>query len=408
MHPRFVEGRIREALKDTPVVALNGPRQSGKTTLAKLVAEKDRTYLTLDDATTLEAARSDPTGFIRGLDTAIIDEVQRAPDLMLALKRSVDEDRRPGRFLITGSANLLTMKAARESLAGRMEIISLLPLAQAEVLEQPEPTFLAQAFTGNLPKASKPPLGEDLVNVVLAGGYPDVLARETPRRRRDWCRSYIGAIAERDVRDISSIEKPNEIPNLIRVAAHQSGQLLNITTIGNDLQLARKTVESYLEVLEQLFLLRRLEPWRRNDLSRLIKTPKLHFLDSALLAAAKAVTAERIAADRALVGAILETFVFAELQRLASWSEEAVRFSHYRDKDQLEVDIVLENEEGAMVGVEVKAAATVAAADFKGLKRLADITGKAFRLGVVLYDGDQTISFGDGLLAAPIASLWAH
>lgn len=145
MHPRFVEGRIREALKDTPVVALNGPRQSGKTTLAKLVAEKDRTYLTLDDATTLEAARSDPTGFIRGLDTAIIDEVQRAPDLMLALKRSVDEDRRPGRFLITGSANLLTMKAARESLAGRMEIISLLPLAQAEVLEQPEPTFLAQA-----------------------------------------------------------------------------------------------------------------------------------------------------------------------------------------------------------------------------------------------------------------------
>lgn len=408
MHPRFVEGRIREALKDTPVVALNGPRQSGKTTLAKLVAEKDRTYLTLDDATTLEAARSDPTGFIRGLDTAIIDEVQRAPDLMLALKRSVDEDRRPGRFLITGSANLLTMKAARESLAGRMEIISLLPLAQAEVLEQPEPTFLAQAFTGNLPKASKPPLGDDLVNVVLAGGYPDVLARETPRRRRDWCRSYIGAIAERDVRDISSIEKPNEIPNLIRVAAHHSGQLLNITTIGNDLQLARKTVESYLEVLEQLFLLRRLEPWHRNDLSRLIKTPKLHFMDSALLAAAKAVTAERIAADRALLGAILETFVFAELQRLASWSEEAVRFSHYRDKDQLEVDIVLENEEGAMVGVEVKAAATVAAADFKGLKRLADITGKAFRLGVVLYDGDQTISFGDGLLAAPIASLWAH
>lgn len=408
MHPRFVEGRIREALKDTPVVALNGPRQSGKTTLARLVAEKDRTYLTLDDATTLEAARSDPAGFVRGLDTAIIDEVQRAPDLMLALKRSVDEDRRPGRFLITGSANLLTMKTARESLAGRMEVISLLPLAQAEVLEQAEPTFLTQVFSGKMPKVVKPVLGADLVTVVLTGGYPDVLARDTPRRRRDWCRAYIEAIAERDVRDISTIEKANEIPNLIRVAAHHSGQLLNFTTIGNDLRLARRTVETYLEVLEQLFLVRRLEPWHRNDLNRLIKTPKLHFMDSGLLATAKAVTAERIAVERGLFGPILETFVFAELQRLASWSDDRVRFSHYRDKDQLEVDIVLESEDGDIVGVEVKAAATVTAADFKGLKRLADIAGKPFRLGVVLYDGDQTISFGDNLLAAPIASLWAH
>ncbi|MDP1598537.1 ATP-binding protein [Phenylobacterium sp.] len=408
MHPRFVEGRIREALKDTPVVALNGPRQSGKTTLARLVAEQDRTYLTLDDATTLEAARSDPAGFVRGLDTAIIDEVQRAPDLMLALKRSVDEDRRPGRFLITGSANLLTIKAARESLAGRMEVITLLPLAQAEVLEAAEPLFLTQAFTGKLPKAARPPLGADLVNIVLTGGYPDVLARESARRRRDWCRAYIDAIAERDVRDISTIEKPSEIPNLIRVAAHHSGQLLNFTTISTDLRLARKTVESYLDVLEQLFLVRRLEPWHRNDLSRLIKTPKLHFMDSALLAAARGVTAERITAERALFGPILETFVFAELQRLASWSESRMRFSHYRDKDQLEVDIVLENEEGGMVGIEVKAAATVTAADFKGLKRLADIAGETFRLGVVLYDGDQTVSFGDNLLAAPIASLWAH
>jgi len=406
MHPRFVESRIREALRDTPVVALSGPRQSGKTTLARLVAQ-DRAYLTLDDATTLEAARSDPTGFVRGLDMAIIDEVQRAPDLMLALKRSVDEDRRPGRFLVTGSANLLTMKAARESLAGRMEVISLLPLAQAEVLAWPEPAFLTAAFSGSLPKTTKPVVGRELVEIVMTGGYPDVLARETPRRRRDWCRAYIEAIAERDVRDISAIEKPNEIPNLIRVAAHHSAQLLNVSTIGVDLRLARKTVESYLEVLEQLFLIRRLEPWHRNDLNRLIKTPKLHFLDSALLAAAKAVTAERIAADRSLFGPLLETFVYAELEKLASWSDDRLRFSHYRDKDQLEVDIVIESEDGGMVGVEVKAAATVTAADFKALRRLSDIAGKAFRLGVVLYDGDQTVSFGDNLAAAPIASLWA-
>lgn len=406
MHPRFVEGRIREALKDTPVVALNGPRQSGKTTLARLIGS-DRTYLTLDDATTLEAARSDPTAFVRGLDTAIIDEVQRAPDLILALKRSVDEDRRPGRFLITGSANLLTMKNARESLAGRMEVISLLPLAQAEVLEQPRASFLTHAFAGKAPNAGKPIIGDELINVVLTGGYPDVLARDTPRRRRDWCRSYIDAIAERDVREISAIEKPNEIPNLIRVAAHHAAQLLNVTTIGNDLRLARRTVDGYLDVLEQLFLVRRLEPWHRNDLNRLIKTPKLHFMDSALLAAAKAVTAEKIAADRSQFGPLLETFVFAELQRLASWSEDRLRFSHYRDKDQLEVDVVMESEDGGMVGVEVKAAATVKNEDFRGLRRLADIAGKAFRTGVVLYDGDQIIRFADNLVAAPVAVLWA-
>lgn len=407
MHPRFVETRIREALKDTPVVALNGPRQSGKTTLAKLVAGDDRAYFTLDDATVLEAARSDPTAFVRGLDRAIIDEVQRAPDLMLALKRSIDEDRRPGRFLITGSANLMTMKAARESLAGRMEVISLLPLAQAEVLEQGAPTFLTQAFAGEVSASGKPVIGADLVSVVLAGGYPDVLARQNPARRRAWCRSYIDAIAKRDVRDISTIEKPNEIPNLIRVAAHHSARLLNITTIGNDLRLARKTVETYLDLLEQLFLVDRLEPWHRNDLSRLIKTPKLHFMDSALLAAASGVTEERIASDRGLFGPILETFVFAELQRLASWSDERLRFSHYRDKDQLEVDVVIESETGGMVGIEVKSSATVLSSDFRALRRLSDIAGKDFRAGIVLYDGDQAVSFGDNLHAAPISSLWA-
>lgn len=233
-------------------------------------------------------------------------------------------------------------------------------------------------------RRGKPVIGDELIDVVLTGGYPDVLARDTPRRRRDWRRSDINAVAERDVREISAIEKPNEIPNLIRVAAHHAAQLLNVTTIGNGLRLARRTVDDDLDVLEQLFLVRRLEPWRRNDLNRLIKTPKLHFMDSALLAAAKAVTAAKISADRSQFGSLLETFVFAELQRLASWSEDRLHFSHYRDKDQLEVDVVIEREDVGMVGVEVKAAATVKNEDFRGLGRLADIAGKAFRTGVVL------------------------
>lgn len=406
MHPRFVEARIRDALKDTPVVALNGPRQSGKTTLAKFVAKDGYEYLTLDDATTLAAAKADPTGFIRGLDRVILDEVQRAPDLMLAIKKSVDEDRRPGRFLITGSANLLTMKVARESLAGRMEVISLLPLAQAEIRNQKGASFLDQIFTGKLPAKIQPIVGPELIDVVLTGGYPSVLERDNPRRRRDWCRAYIDAIAERDVRDISTIEKAGEIPNLIRVAASHSAQLLRIQSVSQDLKLSNKTVESYLDVLEQLFLVKRLEPWHRNDLSRLIKTPKLHFMDSALLGAARAVTAEKVSEDRSLLGSVLESFVFAELQRLAAFYDDRLRFSFYRDKDQVEVDVVLENEANEMVGIEVKAAATVTASDFKGLKRLADLN-EGFRAGVVLYDGDQTIPFGDNLYAAPVAALWA-
>ncbi len=407
MHPRFIERRIREALTDTPVVAINGPRQAGKTTLARFIASDGRDYITLDDATILDAARTDPSGFVRRLDRAIIDEVQRAPDLMLALKRAVDDDRRPGKFLITGSANILTMKTARESLAGRMEVCTLLPLAHAEHLDMAEPTFLADAFAGRLPAPMMLVTGPDLIDTILAGGFPSALARGTPRRRRDWARAYIAAIAERDVRDLSSIDKPGEIPRLITVAAHRTAQLVNVATISNALGLARKTVESYLGLLEQLFLIRRLQPWHRNELSRLIKTPKLHFIDTGLLAASRALTIEKLLVDRSALGPLLETFVFAELLRLASWSDAALRFSHYRDKDQLEVDIVIENEGGDIVGVEVKASATVTRNDFRGLRRLAEATGAAFKLGVVLYDSDQPVAFGDKFLAAPISTLWS-
>lgn len=407
MHPRLIEPRLRAALQDTPIVALNGPRQSGKTTLAKYVAGAEYTYLTLDDATVLEAAKTDPTGFVRGLDRAVIDEIQRAPDLMLALKKAVDDDRRPGRFLITGSANLLTVATTKESLAGRMELVALLPLAQAEIRDQSSASFLATAFGGAAPAIGRPLTGTDLVDTVLTGGYPGVLERQTPQRRRAWCTSYIEAIAERDVRDISALHKPGEIPNLIRVAAHHAAQLLNAQSIASDLRLTSRTIESYLGVLEQLFLVKRLEPWHRNDLSRLIKTPKLHFVDSALLAATSAVTSERITADRSLFGPVLETFVFAELQRLATFHDEALRFSFYRDKDQLEVDFVLGNDAGQMIGIEVKAAATVTAADFKGLRKLAELNAKTFRSGLVLYDGDTIIPFGENLYAAPLSSLWA-
>jgi uncharacterized protein len=406
MYPRFIEPKLRAALADTPVVTLNGPRQSGKTTLARKLAGARRRYLTLDDATVLEAARRDPVGFIRGLDRAIIDEVQRAPELLLAIKRSVDNDRRPGRFLLTGSAHILTIPTVKESLAGRMEVVPLYPLSRSEVIGRRRPSFLSRVFSGQTPKPAEKLIGDELVSVVLAGGYPEVLARSSPRRRRDWCRAYVDAIVERDIREIASIERLGQMPRLLEVLAQFSGQLTNLSEIGGQLGLDHKTADRYIGILEQLFLVRRLRPWFRNELKRLVKMPKLNFLDSGLLASVRGQTIQKLRAERHALGAILESFVYAELLKQASWVEQNVSFFHYRDKDQVEVDLVLENEDGGIVGVEVKAAASVRAADFRGLERLAGSMSQAFKLGVILYDGEQVVEFGDRLVAAPFSCMW--
>jgi predicted AAA+ superfamily ATPase len=393
------------ALKDTPAVIVIGPRQSGKTTLVRELIAGKRTFLTLDNKTTLLAARADPTGLVRDLDRAIIDEVQLAPDLLHAIKESIDTDRRPGRFLLTGSANILTLPKISESLAGRMEIVTLLPLARAEIMGR-RPTFLKSAFAGKLVKPLEHLVGAELVRAALIGGYPEMLGRAQPNRRGAWARSYIRAIVQRDVREIVQIEKLDQVPRLLRGLAHHSGQLTNFTQLGGQLGLDDKTTRSYVGILEQLFLVRRIEPWFRNRLSRLLKTPKVQFLDSGLLAVLIGANAERIAANRSLFGPLLETFVFSEILKQETWLEENCVLSYYRDKDKDEVDFVVENELGEIVGIEVKASATVGGGDFKGLKKLAAAAGKDFKLGVVLYDGEQSLPFGDGLYAAPISCLW--
>ena len=403
--PRGVAKHIAAAMADTPVVLVNGPRQCGKTTLVRTLTGPDRTYLTLDDDTTLNSVRADPTGFIRDIDEATIDEVQRAPDLLRAIKRSVDDDRRPGRFLLTGSANILTIPTVAESLAGRMEIVTLLPLAQAEIRGSGS-TFLNRAFTGQVAAPQVKALGKDLVEHVLIGGYPEMLGRNDPRRRSVWARDYIRAIVERDVRDITEIDKLEQMPQLLRALAQHAGQLTNFAQLAGQIHIDDKTARRYVGVLEQLFLVRRVEPWFRNRLKRLVKTSKLHFLDSGLLAVLVGATPDRIAGDRSLFGSLLETFVVSEILKLATWSDTVSRLHHYRDKDQVEVDIILEDDAGAIVGIEVKAAATVSAADFKGLRKIAEIAGDNFRVGMVLYDGDKVLPFGDRLFAAPLSCLW--
>lgn len=383
---------------------VTGPRQCGKTTLVR--GFTSHRYITLDDDTVLEAARSDPSGFVRGLDQAIVDEVQRAPDILRAIKKTIDVDRRPGRFLLTGSANVLTLPQASDSLAGRMQVVNLLPLSRAEIGEK-RPTFLQKAMAGRVAKTTEYLIGDDLVDAVFTGGYPEMIQRRDRQRRRAWARGYVNAIVQRDVRDIAELEKMDQMPRLLKVLAHHSGQLTNFTQIGGQIGLDDKTTRKYVATLERLFLVRRVEPWFRNRLKRLVKTPKLHFLDSGLLAAILSAAEERIGKDRSVFGPLLETFVFAEVTKQVDWLAETCRLYHYRDKDQDEVDIIVEGEGGDIVGIEVKAAATVTAGDFKGLRKLSAASGKDFKLGVVLYDAEQTVPFGERMFAVPISCLWA-
>ena len=407
MYPRFVEQRVREALTDTRVVLLCGPRQSGKTTLARRIAGETIPFFTLDDATVLDAASADPVGFLRGLDRAVIDEIQRAPDLILAIKTAVDADPRPGRFLLTGSANLMTLPRVADSLAGRMGIVRLLPLAQAELRDTRPPSFIDKAFAGDIPPSRTPVVGDDLVEAVLAGGYPEALARSVWRRRRDWHLDYIEAIVQRDVRDIARIDRLGSMSPLLRVLAEQSGQLVNYSGLGVPLGMNHVTARKYLGIFESLFLVHTLPPWYTNTLKRLTKSPKLHFLDAGLLAALRGLAPDRLRRDRTPFGPLLETFVLGELLKLASWADDRYAVSHFRDKQQNEVDIVVENGRGEIVGVEVKASATVSARDFSGLRRLAAGAGERFAMGLVLYDHESSVPFGPQMAAVPISALWS-
>jgi predicted AAA+ superfamily ATPase len=403
--PRYAEAVIATAMADTRVVGLVGPRQSGKTTLARKIAGSDRPYLTLDDEGTRLYARNDPTGFVRRLDRAVIDEIQRAPALILAIKRSVDEDPRPGRFLVTGSADLFAGTLAPDSLAGRIETIPLLPLSQGEIERRPPPTFLDRAFSGSLSDDGGGRT-DDLVERVLAGGFPEALARTDPSRRRTWLMNYVKSLTERDVLDIGGVGKPDMMRLLVDHAALLSGGLLNMSALGARVGADSKTIDRWLGLLETLFLVTRVRPWFRNEAKRLIKTPKLHFVDSALLAALTAVNAAVIGRDRSAFGPLLEGFVYAELVKAIGLSPTFTTLTHYRDKDQAEVDFVLERTPGSIVGIEVKASATVRPDDFKGLIRLRGATGAEFALGVLLHDGDAVIPYGDRLLAAPVSALW--
>jgi predicted AAA+ superfamily ATPase len=386
---------------------VHGPRQCGKTTLATRVGKRlGFEYVNLDDDAARRAAQDDPAGFVARLpERTIIDEMQRAPELFLPLKIEVDRRRVPGRFLLTGSANVLLLPKVADSLAGRMGSIRLHPMAQCEI-ERREPKFLRALMQGDFKIRSSPRLGEELASRIAAGGFPAALARSTPARRRQWYADYIDAMVQRDLRDISRIGSLRSIPKLLKLAASQTARLINVSDLAAPFQVSRPTIRDYVTLLERIFLVDELQPWHSNRLKRLVKTPKLHLADSGLACALLGITAAGLWQDRTMLGQLLETFVYGELRRQASGVSEPVEFSHYRDKDGAEVDIVIEHVGARVSGVEVKASSTVHPTDFRGLRRLREATGKRFVCGVVLYDGEMTVGFGDDMFAVPIAALW--
>ena len=414
MYDRHIAPLLLEALADTPVVLLNGARQTGKSTLAQSLREATpRRYLTLDDHTTLAAARSDPAGFIAALTgPVVIDEIQRAPELFLAIKAAVDRDRArgqaAGRFLLTGSAHVMLLPALADSLAGRMEIGPLPPLSCAERAGDPQRNRAEWLFDGDLATRPLPPCERDVfIDTLLAGGFPEAVARNTPRRRQAWFDSYLQAVLQRDVRELANLEQLTELPNLVQLLAHRSASLLNFAELARSSGIAQTTLKRYFTLLETLFLIHRLPAWERNPAKRLVKAPKVFLPDSGLLAHLTGHTADTLATAPGLPGDLVETFVCAELLKHLAFSARGLSLWHYRTQTGIEVDFLLEDRHGKLTGIEVKAAATVDGKDFKGLRHLQETEPERFQRGIVLYTGREYVAFGTGLYAVPMSVWWA-
>ena len=404
--PRLVEVALQASLADTPVVLLQGPRQCGKTTLARSVAEPAGFgYLSFDDDNLVRAARADPLGFVTDLPAKmVLVEVQRVPEIFTTLKLVVDRDRQPGRFLLTGSADVLLLPKLADSLAGRIEVIRLHPLSQVE-LRQQSAGFLQQLFRAEFGVVAASRMGLALAALLVAGGFPAALTRQPPRRRA-WYQAYVQTLVQRDVRDLARIAALDVVPRLLELAAGQTAHLFNVSELASPFGVSRPTVRDYLSLLERVFLVDILPPWHLRQINRLVKTPKLHLGDTGVASALLRVDAPALHANRALLGQLLETFVFQELRRQASGQPEPTSFYHFRHRDDHEVDLVLEQGD-SLVGVEVKASGTVRPEDFRGLRKLQEIAGDRFACGVVLYDGEVSLPFGPRLFALPIQTLWA-
>ncbi len=406
---RHLTGRILDSLSDTPVVYLQGARQTGKSTLVQAIAKDNHSaeYLSLDTAAVLSAAQSDPEGFIAGLaGPVVIDEVQRAPALALAIKSAVDAERRPGRFLLTGSASVTALPHLSESLAGRMELHTLWPFSQGEINERRE-TFVERVFKPKPALLEIQHLSErDLIEQILVGGYPEPLVRKKSDRRHAWFDSYITTTLHRDVRDLSNIDKPADVSRLLALLASRTCALVNYAELSRSLSMPQTTLKRYMALLEATFLIRLLPAWSSNLGKRLVKSSKLVLGDTGVLGHVLGLDRQYLGRDRTLLGHVLENFVAMELMKQLGWSQCRCRLFHFRTTAGQEVDFVLEDSAGRLVGIEMKSAATIGAKDFRGLKVLAELTGNRFQRGFILYTGHTVVPFAKNLQAVPVNHLW--
>lgn len=410
MIQRSLEHPLLASLRDRPVVLLHGARQVGKSTLVRSMAEHayPAAYVTLDDATTLASARSDPSGFLETFDSAVvIDEVQRAPELFLAIKAVVDRMRPAGRFLLTGSANALMIPRLVAALVGRMEVLTLWPFSQGEIKGVKE-TFIDRCFgPASIRLAGSPETRDRLIRRIVTGGYPEAVATPSPARQQAWFGSHLSTLLQREIRDLAQIEGLTMLPRLLGIVAARTTGLLNYAELARSAAIPQSTLKQYLALLEATLLVQFLPAWSRNLSKRLIKVPKLMMVDSGMMASLLAVDERRLLADPTLLGRLVENFVTMELQKQATWSEARPRFYHFRDASGHEVDVVMENRRGQVVGLEVKASGTLNSHDFNGLRVLGEAAGPRFHRGVVLYVGKTALPFGSKLLGLPVSALWS-
>ena len=409
---RHLIDRLLDGLADTPAVLVNGARQTGKSTLVQSaeLAKQNRQYLTFDDPGILAAAKRDPNGFVAGLNMPVtLDEAQHVPEIFPVIKAAIDRQRQPGRFLLTGSANVMLLPKLSESLAGRMEVMTLWPFSQGEIQGIQE-NFVDTLF-------SQKPVGwsgktaavrrEELLETLVAGGYPPAVARRSATRRDVWFQSYVMTMLQRDIRDLADIADVTAVPRLLSVVAARAGGLLNFADLSRSVALPQTTLKRYFALLEATFLVQLLRPWARNLGKRIIQTPKVYLNDIGLLAYLLGATVDRLKTEGNLTGAILENFVFMELRKQSTWSVTQPELFYWRTASGQEVDVVLEDRAGRVVGVEVKAAATLSGNDVRGLQALAITAGKQWVRGVVLYTGTEVIPFSANLHGVPLGRLWS-
>ncbi len=408
MFKRSITAKLEKSLTRSPIVLLTGARQTGKTTLVKEIGQKKGYhYVTFDDLRFLSAAQSDPIGFITSLPKPVIlDEVQRAPDIFLTIKKDVDENRTPGRYLLTGSANPLMIPRLSDAFVGRMEVLTLYPFSQGELHNRTD-HFIDSALSKEKQSLQFEKIAKkDLLNRIIVGGYP--LAQNVDTSAREaWINSYITTILERDIQDLAQISGLAEFPNLLRLLAVRAGNLLNTAELSRFSGISATTLSRYLALLQALFIVHFQQPWHSNLSKRLVRAPKTYFIDSGVLFFLLGINVDRFSFDPQLVGGILENFVLEELRKQATWCDARVQLYHFRSVDGVEVDILIEDAAGNIVAIEIKASETVISDDFKGLRYLQEQLGKKFVNGYVLYTGNEYIPFGTHLHALPISALWS-